>query len=301
MNLSRGIRIFIVCRAASDAYRDLAYNGGIPDPHFIKRLQVNHVSAVPGAKREDMIAEMERYPFADAPLWLDKKADISRIRIPVYCVASYSNTLHTMGTFRQWRKISITDKWLQIHNTQEWPDYYSDAGQEDRQKFFDRYLKGIDNGREEIPHVCYSLLDMEGGDQLNLPAETFGDGKNVTYTKFYLDGKFRQLKRDVPEEGFAAKYDTRGLPGRISFMVTFDEETNLVGYPKLYLYDVVMSPIGMAFHKGESIRVIISAKEEYGNGMMPGTPGCIPENRGWQVIHTGVDKASYLQLPVLKL
>lgn len=377
----------------SDAYRDLAYNGGIPDPHFIKRLQVNHVSAVPGAKREDMAAEMERYPFADAPLWLDKKADISKIQIPVYCVASYSNTLHTMGTFRQWRKISTADKWLRIHNTQEWPDYYSDAAQEDRQKFFDRYLKEIDNGWEETPHVRYSLLDMEGGDQLNLSTETFGYGKNVTYTKFYLEGTFRQLKKEIPAKGVAAKYDTQGLPGRISFMTIFDEETRLVGYPKLHLYvevegaddadifvwmqkldqngnmlseitvpnhgaairdfnddgasitrykgswgklrlsrrhldeqettdeipaysfdrveklekgqvveaDIVMSPVGMAFHKGESIRLIISPKEEYGNSMMPGTTGCIPKNRGWQVIHTGADKASYLQLPVMKL
>lgn len=374
----------------SDAYRDLAYNGGIPDPNFINRLKINHVSAVPGTMREDLEAEMEKYPLADAPLWLDKKADISKIRIPVYCVASYSNTLHTMGTFRQWRKISTGDKWLRIHNTQEWPDYYSDAAREDRRKFFDHYLKGIDNGWEETPHVRYSLLDLEGGDQLNLPAEEFGYGRNVKYTKFYLDGRFRQLKREAPAEGVAAKYDTQGLPGRVSFMMTFDEETRLVGYPKLHLYaevegaddadvfvwmqkldrngnmlseitvpnhgaairdftddgatitrykgswgrlrlsmrhldeqestdeipaysfdrveklkkgqvveaDIVMSPIGLVFHKGESIRVILSPKEEYGNGMMPGTPGCIPENRGWQVIHTGADQASYLQLPV---
>lgn len=103
----------------SDAYRDLVCNGGIPDKNFIERLQVNHVSAVSSTMREDMIGEMKEYPLADAPLWLDKKADISNISIPVYCVASYSNTLHTMGTFRQWRKIRTQDKWLRIHNTQE--------------------------------------------------------------------------------------------------------------------------------------------------------------------------------------
>lgn len=376
----------------SDAYRDLAYNGGIPDKNFIERLQVNHVSAVPGVMREDMTEEMEKYPLADAPLWLDKKADISNITIPVYCVASYSNTLHTMGTFRQWRKLSIDDKWLRIHNTQEWPDYYSDEAQEDRQKFFDYYLKGIDNGWKDTPHVRYSLLDMEGGDQLNIPTEKFGYGDNIEYTKFYLDGKCRQLNKKASTKEIIAKYDTQGLPGRISFMTTFDEETNLVGYPKLHLYtevegtddadifvwmqkidingnmlaeitipnhnaairdfnddgasitrykgswgrlrlsmrhldknestneipaysfdrveklekgqiveaDIVMSPIGLKFYKGESIRVIISPKEEYGNGMMPGTPGCTPNNNGWQIIHTGGNKASYLQLPVLK-
>lgn len=376
----------------SDAYRDLAYNGGIPDKNFIQRLQINHVSAVPGVMREDMTEEMEKYPLADAPIWLDKKADISNITIPVYCVASYSNTLHTMGTFRQWRKIGIEDKWLRIHNTQEWPDYYSDAGQEDREKFFDYYLKDIDNGWKNTPHVRYSLLDMEGGDKLNIPSEQFGYGDNIEYTKFYLNGKFRNLDRKASTEEVIVKYDTQGIPGRISFMTTFDEETNLVGYPKLHLYaevegaddgdifvwmqkldkngnmlseitvpnnnaairdftddgasitcykgswgklrlsmrhldekestnevpaysfdrieklekgqvveaDIVMSPIGLKFYKGESIRVIISPKEEYGNGMMPGTPGCTPNNKGWHIIHTGGDKASYLQLPVLK-
>ena len=33
--------------------------------------------------------------------------------------------------------------------------------------------------------------------------------------------------------------------------------------------DIVMSPVGMAFHKGEAIRLIISSKKEYRNSMMP--------------------------------
>ena len=44
----------------SDAYRDIAYVGGIPDPHFLHRLQVNHVSSTKGALREDMIEEMKK-------------------------------------------------------------------------------------------------------------------------------------------------------------------------------------------------------------------------------------------------
>lgn len=32
--------------------------------------------------------------------------------------------------------------------------------------------------------------------------------------------------------------------------------------------DIVMSPVGMAFHKGESIRLILSSKKEYRNSMM---------------------------------
>ena len=46
----------------SDAYRDLFYDGGIPEPHFLERLAPNHVSAA-GGRREDLVAEMKKYPF----------------------------------------------------------------------------------------------------------------------------------------------------------------------------------------------------------------------------------------------
>lgn len=36
--------------------------------------------------------------------------------------------------------------------------------------------------------------------------------------------------------------------------------------------DIVMSPVGMAFHKGESIRLILSSKKEYRNSMMQPPP-----------------------------
>ena len=373
----------------SDAYRDLFYDGGIPEPHFLERLVPNHVSAS-GAMRDDLIAEMEKYPLANAPLWLDKKADAGKIKIPAYVVASYSNTLHTMGTFRSWRALGSSEKWLRIHNSQEWPDYYSDEAQQDRLKFFDHYLKGVDNGWEKTPRVRYAIYDMEGGDRINVPADEFGYGKNVAYTKYYLLPQ-RILSEQKGPVDVPTKYHTEGIkPGRVSFMKTFDKETVFAGYPKLHLYasiegaddgdffiwvqkldrngnmlssftvpnhgapiqdftqdggtilrykgpngrlrlsmrkldermttdevpaytfdtvqklsegevavaDIVLSPIGMVFYPGESIRVLISPKEEYGDGKMPGTAGSIPNNKGWHVIHTGGAYASYLQLPL---
>ena len=375
----------------SDAYRDICYVGGIPDPHFLERLQANHVS-VTNAKREDMTEEMKKYPFANAPLWEDKTADQEKINIPVYMVASYGNTLHTAGTFRSWRNLGTSEKWMRIHDTQEWPDYYSDEAQEERAKFFDHYLKGVDNGWEKTPRVRYVLYDMEGGNRLNIPADDFGYGTDITYTKYYLDGTTRTLSEDAPGAEAVAKYDTEGLPGRMSFMKTFDKETSFAGYPKLHIYaevdgyddgdffiwvqkldrfgniltqldipnhgamiqdvtqdgasilrykgpygklrlsmrhldekkstdeipaytfdrseklakgqiveaDIQLSPIGMTFYEGESLRVVFSPTEEVGGSMMPGTRGCIPDNKGWHIVHTGGKTASYLQLPLLK-
>lgn len=71
--------------------------------------------------------------------------------MPAYVVASYSNTLHTAGTFRAWRRMASQEKWLRIHDSQEWPDYYDEANREDLRRFFDRFLKGADTAGSRRP------------------------------------------------------------------------------------------------------------------------------------------------------
>ena len=372
-----------------DGYRDIAYVGGIPDPHFLNRLQVNHVS-MSGALREDMIEEMNKYPLANEDLWKDKCAQCDRIKIPAFITASYSNTLHTMGTFRAWREIGSEKKWLRIHDTQEWPDYYDEKNTEERRKFFDFYLKGINNGWEDTPKVRYALLDLEGGNRLNIISEEFPP-KNVEYNKLYFDSVTRLLVSEPPKEDKIVKYSPDGLPVRTSFQITFNEETSFIGYPKVKLFmecedyndmdvfvwvqkidkrgnvlsefvvpnhgaalqdftqdgastlrykgchgklrasmrhldpkkstdiipyysfdrvekvnkgevvelDIKLSPIGLTYYKDETLRVMISTHDEIGS-IMPGTPGCIPDNKGFHILHTGGKYASYLQIPFLK-
>ena len=113
-------------------------------------------------RHEDVVAEAERYPLMN-DVWEDKIPRLDRITVPAYVVSSYSHTLHTQGTFRGWRGIASEDKWLRIHASLEWPDYYDEANVEDLRRFFDHYLKGEDNGWEETPRVRYSVLDLEGG------------------------------------------------------------------------------------------------------------------------------------------
>jgi uncharacterized protein len=52
----------------------------------------------------------------------------------------------SVGAIEAWRRIVSQQKWLRIHNSQEWPDYYDETNVEDLRRFFDRYLKGDDNG-----------------------------------------------------------------------------------------------------------------------------------------------------------
>ncbi|MDT5148611.1 MAG: uncharacterized protein QOI01_344, partial [Mycobacterium sp.] len=168
-------------------------------------------------------------------LWDDKIARFDKIAVPAYVVASYSNTLHTAGTLRAWRSIASREKWLRIHNTQEWPDYYDETNVEELLRFFDHYLKGEDNGWEQTPRVRYSLLDLEGGDRLDQEADALPP-KGVADTKYYLDGGSRTLNAEPASEAATVGYDSESNPALVSFAIRFDEETAMVGYPKARLW-----------------------------------------------------------------
>jgi uncharacterized protein len=216
----------------SDVYRDLVMRGGMPDIGFARQLQ--NGSFFGKNQKEDIVSEVERYPLVN-DLWEDKIPDFDQITVPAYVVASYSNTLHTIGTFRAWRRMASDKKWLRIHNSQEWPDYYDEENREDLRRFFDRYLKDDENGWEQTPRVRYSLLDLEGGDRVNVAADEFPPS-NVALTKFYLDGRTRALTTEAPSDEVAASYVVASNPNAVSFVTRFDQETVMVGYPKARLW-----------------------------------------------------------------
>lgn len=216
----------------SDVYRDLVMRGGMPDTGFAQLLQEG--SFFGKNQKEDIMSEAARYPLMNE-LWENKIPDFDRITVPAFVVACYSNTLHTAGTFRAWRRMASRDKWLRIHNTQEWPDYYDDANLADQRRFFDRYLKDEDNGWETTPRVRYAVHDFKGGDQVNVPADAFPPA-GVTSTKFYLDGIKRTLTTSVPAVGNPATYNVAVNPNAVSFITRFERETVMVGYPKAHLW-----------------------------------------------------------------
>jgi predicted acyl esterase len=216
----------------SDVYRDLLMRGGMPDTGFAKQLQEG--SFFGKHQKEDILSELELYPLM-TDIWENKIPEFERITVPAYVVASYTNTLHTAGTFRAWRRMASKEKWLRIHNSQEWPDYYDDANVDDLRQFFDHYLKDMDNGWQQTSAVRYSVLDLEGGDQVGISADAFPPA-NVTSMKYFLDGLARSLTTEAPANGVECVYSVDVNPNAVSFITRFDQETELIGYPKAHLF-----------------------------------------------------------------
>jgi predicted acyl esterase len=61
--------------------------------------------------------------------------------------------------------------------------------------------------------------------------------------------------------------------------------------------EIYLLPIGLVFHPGEQLRLVISAQNLFGQ-WMPALREYVPQNNGTHVIHTGGGRASYLQLPL---
>lgn len=221
-----------ITEALTDGYRDMCLVGGMPDYVFTEGIQNNHEGF---GMREDVAEESRQYPYANHPLWQDKIARVWDIDIPVLVVASYSNVLHTDGTFRGWRQLGSKEKWLRIHDNLEWQDYYEPKYVEERLRFFDYYLKGIDNGWKETPMVRYCLHDMKGGNLVDQPATAFPPVE-TTYKQLYLNGATRQLEVCAPDKDVPAAYLCQSDAPKASFYLPITAETSFIGYPKAHLF-----------------------------------------------------------------
>src|SRR4030043_837076 len=166
----------------TDLYREDLARGGIIDTTFNERV----ITRQPGNNGiEDIPAMMRKYPLMN-PYWEDTGAKLEKIKIPTYAVASWTNVLHTPGTFTGFRRISSKEKWLRVHNSHEWPDYYVPENVDDLRKFFDHYLKGIKNDWKKTPRARISVLNPGGIDIVNRPEKDFPLPR-TKYRKLFLD------------------------------------------------------------------------------------------------------------------
>jgi len=174
----------------------------------------------------------EKYPLMN-PYWEDKAAKLENITVPAYVVADGATTLHRFGALEGFRRISSPEKWLRINDTDEWHDQYTPANEQDLLRFFDHYLKGINNGWEQTPPVRVSVLDPGGIDQVNVPFTSWPLAQ-TEYRRFYLDAATGTLSPHPVTEESLISYDANS--GQATFTIGFDEDTYVIGYLKLRLW-----------------------------------------------------------------
>jgi len=216
----------------SDFYRELVFHGGI---------RSNFTAMFPGTmcrptrRAEDLIAMAKEHPMFD-DYWASKNADLAKITVPAFVVASWcDHGLHSRGTFEGFKKISSTQKWLRVHGRKKWVDYYANV--EMQRQFFDRFLKGIDNEVEHWPRVNVEI--RERSQVGNYRAEREWPLARTKYTPLFLDASKNKLVDSPVQQVAQSRYDVDNLKDQSQkavFELAFREKTELTGYSKLKLW-----------------------------------------------------------------
>lgn len=215
----------------TDMFRDSSNRGGIAAAAFNEEIittfsGLNWIEDVPRMTVNQQL--MNHY-------WQDKIARLERIKVPAYVVASYTNAVHTRGTFEAFRRIQSQEKWLRVHNTSEWPDYYETAHVLDLNRFFDHYLKEEKhNGWKQTPSVRLAILDPGHQDELNRPQSEWPVAGLETRS-LYLQTN-GSLDTQSPASAATVGYKVGGTSSNLTWSFPFDEVTELIGYTKLRLW-----------------------------------------------------------------
>lgn len=224
----------------SDFYREVARHGGIPETEFWGYLP--HRWGASSTRVEDVAHETKEHPFFDS-FWASKNADLARITVPTYLVASWSDQgIHTRGTLEVYKKISSRQKWLDVHGQKKWAHYYEEKSLKRQQAFFDHFLKGIPTEIAAWPKVQLEVRERHGAASVRTEREWPIPG--TQYTKLYLDAAHGTLQRNPMAAESSCRYEARTEPGqspRAQFDLRFDQRTDLVGHMKLKLW---MAPEG---------------------------------------------------------
>ncbi|MDR1246175.1 MAG: CocE/NonD family hydrolase [Clostridiales Family XIII bacterium] len=207
----------------NDIYSESIYEGGIPALSFNEFI----ISSITGPNLvDDLVENGRRYPLFN-DYWADKVPDTEKIKIPVYMTLSYHH-FHCHGSITAFRKIRSTRKWMRMHREQEWPDQFTPKNLDDLRRFFDRYLKGINNGWEMTPRYRIEVMDAyDINYQTDRPEKEY-PLKRTEYTRFYLDAKNKVLARELPPGPASLSYDSEKEEAEFDFV--FEEETEVTGY-----------------------------------------------------------------------
>ncbi len=282
----------------TDLYRDAAIHGGIPSD-FIpswSRFRIYPVKRPDAAMVRDIGLSVEEHPLFDE-FWRTWLPDLDNISTPAYVVASWpDHGLHTRGTLIGFERIGSAEKWLDIHGRKKWEHYYSRESLERQRRFYDYYLKGIDNGMADIPTVRYERRNVFYDGEI-----VFTDSwplSDAEYRPYFLteDGSLSVVPADEPT---VLRYAALDEYQQLAFSHTFRTDTEVTGTARLRLWVEADGSDDMDLYVG------LSKFDRHGNEVLMAGYGGVEHGHvasGWlRVSHRELDTERSTRIrPVLR-
>jgi uncharacterized protein len=214
----------------SDLYREFFFYGGVPEEGFVKFLFGRLRTFGHGPDIESIRAA---HTLRD-DYWKSLAVPYEKITVPILnCINFGTHMLHARGSARIHGRTSSEHKWLYTHRTGEWTAFYSPDANALMLKFFDYFLKGIDNGmlqhpkvRLEVREFAQHVTEVRDEDQWPLG--------NISWTPLYLDTRRHRLTTDPVVGPSVASFDL--AKGSTAFSYVFDRDTEIVGPMQLTVH-----------------------------------------------------------------
>lgn len=125
---------------------------------------------------------------------------------------------------------------LRWTSTQEWHDIYQKENLDDLQRFFDHYMKGVQNDWEETPQIRLSLLGYNRPSVVNRVEPSYPP-PDFQYKTLYLDSATNSLVSTPALETTSSSYQADApADDGLHFTLKFNTYTELCGVSKVKLF-----------------------------------------------------------------
>ncbi|MPZ89329.1 MAG: CocE/NonD family hydrolase [Nitriliruptorales bacterium] len=236
----------------NDQYRDAYYHGGILS-EFTRRwqpTQINPIQYGQGERaaqnpntgqsvagpvtlseealernRTDSFAAIKQHPLCDQ--WhRDRTIDLSKVEVPLLSAANWGGQgIHPRGNFNGYVHASSQDKWLEVHGDTHWTHFYSAYGRDVQKRFFDHFLKGVENGWDRTPRVQLNV--RHPGERFVWRGEHEWPLARTVWTRLHLHPDLT-MRREPVEQAASIGYEALG-DGLLFLLPALDEEMEVTG------------------------------------------------------------------------
>ncbi|MFZ1152874.1 MAG: CocE/NonD family hydrolase [Xanthobacteraceae bacterium] len=196
------LKAIIPWEGFADLYRDALYHGGIFSlfmtnwytAHLLHHLLGRASRQVADGWQANTL-HFWLHNNLDSGAFRGSQAQWDKIDVPMFSVGNWSGMgLHLRGNTEAFMRAATPHKKLRIHLGSHVHPFYTEDGRRDQIRFFDYWLKGIDNGLMNEPPV--KLAIRKGADAFDWRYEHEWPLARTRWTKFYLD-----LSQPVAESG----------------------------------------------------------------------------------------------------
>ncbi len=247
------LKAMCIWEGYSDRYRDGTHHGGILCS-FAKNWQdmqvrnVQHglgtrgpVSNLTGelvcgpetlteeelaANRVPMWQELLDHPMDDA-YYAARRGIFDDIEVPLLSAGNWGGQgLHLRGNIEGFVRSGSQQKWLEMHGGAHWAGLYTDYGVDIQKRFFNFYLKNVNNGWETTqPKLQLQIRHVDHFEQRHEEAWPI---PRTQWTKLYFNCDSSSLTLDAPNHPTHVSYQPL-VKGATFYAKPFDNDIEITG------------------------------------------------------------------------